>query len=69
MRRRTLSSIYRRRRSFLSENTGYHDRKYGDIVLLTNSNDQKHGKAVGFVSYGSAMGARGVQQLRLTACR
>ena len=24
-------------------------------------------KAVGFVSYGSAMGARGVQQLRLTA--
>jgi NAD(P)H-dependent FMN reductase len=44
---------------------------YGPSAVLKNAIDwvypEWNRKAVGFVSYGSAMGARGVQQLRLTA--
>jgi NAD(P)H-dependent FMN reductase len=44
---------------------------YGPSAVLKNALDwvypEWHRKAVGFVSYGSAMGARGVQQLRETA--
>jgi len=44
---------------------------YGTSAVLKNALDwvypQWHRKAVGFVSYGSAMGARAVQQLRETA--
>src|SRR2546426_12745835 len=45
--------------------------KYGPSAVLKNALDwvypEWHRKAVGFVSYGSAMGARSVQQLRETA--
>jgi NAD(P)H-dependent FMN reductase len=44
---------------------------YGPAAVLKNALDwvypEWHRKAVGFVSYGSAMGARAVQQLRETA--
>jgi NAD(P)H-dependent FMN reductase len=44
---------------------------YGPSAVLKNAIDwvypEWNRKAVAFVSYGSAMGARGVQQLRLTA--
>ena len=44
---------------------------YGPAAVLKNAIDwvypEWNRKAVGFVSYGSAMGARGVQQLRETA--
>src|SRR4030088_14531 len=44
---------------------------YGPSAVLKNAIDwvypEWNRKAVGFVSYGSAMGARGVQQLRETA--
>ena len=44
---------------------------YGSSAVLKNALDwvyaEWHRKAVGFVSYGSAMGARSVQQLRETA--
>jgi NAD(P)H-dependent FMN reductase len=44
---------------------------YGPSAVLKNSLDwvypEWNRKAAAFVSYGSAMGARGVQQLRLTA--
>src|SRR6476660_9262860 len=44
---------------------------YGPPAVLKNAIDwvypEWNRKAAGFVSYGSAMGARGVQQLRLTA--
>ena len=44
---------------------------YGPSAVLKNAIDwvypEWNRKAVGFVSYGSAVGARGVQQLRLTA--
>jgi NAD(P)H-dependent FMN reductase len=44
---------------------------YGPSAVLKNALDwvypEWHRKAVGFVSYGSAMGARSVQQLRETA--
>ena len=44
---------------------------YGPSTVLKNAIDwvypEWNRKAVGFVSYGSAMGARSVQQLRLTA--
>src|SRR6476660_8534691 len=44
---------------------------YGPAAVLKNALDwvypEWNHKAAGFVSYGSAMGARGVQQLRLTA--
>ena len=44
---------------------------YGPPAVLKNAIDwvypEWNRKAVGFVSYGSAMGARGVQQLRETA--
>jgi NAD(P)H-dependent FMN reductase len=44
---------------------------YGPSAVLKNAIDwvypEWNRKAAGFVSYGSAMGARGVQQLRLTA--
>jgi NAD(P)H-dependent FMN reductase len=44
---------------------------YGPSAVLKNAIDwvypEWNRKAVSFVSYGSAMGARGVQQLRLTA--
>jgi NAD(P)H-dependent FMN reductase len=44
---------------------------YGTSAVLKNALDwvyaEWHRKAVGFVSYGSAMGARAVQQLRETA--
>jgi len=44
---------------------------YGPAAVLKNAIDwvypKWNRKAVGFVSYGSAMGARGVQQLRETA--
>jgi NAD(P)H-dependent FMN reductase len=44
---------------------------YGPSAVLKNALDwvypQWNHKAVAFVSYGSAMGARGIQQLRLTA--
>jgi NAD(P)H-dependent FMN reductase len=44
---------------------------YGPAAVLKNAIDwvypEWNRKAVGFVSYGSAMGARGVQQLRATA--
>ena len=44
---------------------------YGPSAVLKNAIDwvypEWNRKTVGFVSYGSAMGARGVQQLRLTA--
>lgn len=44
---------------------------YGPSGVLKNAIDwvypEWNRKAVGFVSYGSAVGARGVQQLRLTA--
>jgi NAD(P)H-dependent FMN reductase len=44
---------------------------YGPPAVLKNALDwvypEWNRKAVGFVSYGSALGARGVQQLRLTA--
>jgi NAD(P)H-dependent FMN reductase len=44
---------------------------YGPSAVLKNAIDwvypEWNRKAIGFVSYGSAMGARGVQQLRLTA--
>ena len=44
---------------------------YGPSAVLKNAIDwvypEWHRKAAGFVSYGSAMGARAVQQLRLTA--
>jgi NAD(P)H-dependent FMN reductase len=44
---------------------------YGPSAVLKNAIDwvypEWNRKAVGFVSYGSAMGARSVQQLRLTA--
>ena len=44
---------------------------YGPAAVLKNAIDwvypEWNRKAAGFVSYGSAMGARGVQQLRLTA--
>src|SRR3982074_3669581 len=44
---------------------------YGPSAVLKNAIDcvypEWNRKPVGFVSYGSAMGARGVQQLRLTA--
>jgi NAD(P)H-dependent FMN reductase len=44
---------------------------YGPSAVLKNAIDwvypEWHRKAVGFVSYGSAMGARSVQQLRETA--
>src|SRR4030081_2068853 len=44
---------------------------YGPAAVLKNAIDWVYPawnrKAVGFVSYGSAMGARSVQQLRLTA--
>jgi len=44
---------------------------YGPSAVLKNALDwvypEWNHKAVAFVSYGSAMGARGIQQLRLTA--
>ena len=44
---------------------------YGPSAVLKNAIDwvypEWNRKAVGFVSYGSAVGARGIQQLRLTA--
>ena len=44
---------------------------YGPSAVLKNAIDwvypEWNRKAAGFVSYGSSMGARGVQQLRLTA--
>jgi len=44
---------------------------YGTSAVLKNALDwvypEWHRKAVGFVSYGSAMGARAVQQLRESA--
>ena len=44
---------------------------YGSSAVLKNALDwvypEWNRKAAAFVSYGSAMGARGVQQLRLTA--
>ena len=44
---------------------------YGSAAVLKNAIDwvypEWNRKAIGFVSYGSAMGARGVQQLRETA--
>src|ERR1700738_3445528 len=44
---------------------------YGPPAVLKNAIDwvypEWHRKAAGFASYGSAMGARGVQQLRETA--
>jgi NAD(P)H-dependent FMN reductase len=44
---------------------------YGPSAVLKNALDwvypEWNHKAVAFVSYGSAMGARGVQQLRVTA--